>query len=272
MDWRPPRIFRNLDDPVTGFQVLGERSSGTNFVTQLLLRNLDGGVAEAAPYGWKHGFIDRRVAGEKGLLTLVVYRHPIRWLQSVHARPLHLSRRMGGLSFDDFIRHEWQGAFAAEDGTEEPSTADMEPKSKRPFPDPLKLRNAKIAYFEEMAAMPGRIAFLRYEDANRDPQATLAALAQGFGLSLKPYQPVETFKGTGHSPYVPKQFPPVAQADLAFIRAELDLGQESRIGYRLEDLPRFDGLAAWDPRSLRSLARAALVRTRSGGRSRRARG
>lgn len=270
MHWQPPRMYRNLDDPITGFQVLGERNSGTNFVTQLLLRNLVD-VERVSAYGWKHGFIDRRAAATDGLLTVMVYRHPIRWIRSLHARPLALSRRMSGLSFSEFIRHDWLGAFAKDDD-EEPSTADREPKTGRVFSNPLALRSAKVAYFEEMAAMPASIAYLRFEDANRDPRAVLAALAEGFGLRRGPFTPVETFKGLGPRRYIPRQLPPVGAADMAFIRKELDLAQEARIGYRLEDLPRFDGLASWDPRSLRSMARAALVRTRSGGRFRRAKG
>lgn len=255
MTWRPPRTVRNLDAPVSAFQVLGERSSGTNFVTQLLRRNLGPGVANTRPYGWKHGFIDRRVAATPGLLTVVVYRHPVRWLRSLHARPLELSRRMHGLGFAAFIRHPWIGAFD-KPGGEEISTADQEPETGRVYPNPMRLRTAKIAYLEELATMPGQIAFVRFEDANRAPRATLDALAHAFGLPLAPYARVDTFKGKGTGPYIPRQQAPVAPADMAFIGAELDLALEARIGYRLEEVPRFDGLPPWDTRSLRSLAMA----------------
>lgn len=271
MIWRPPRTFRNLDDPVTGFQVLGERSSGTNYVTQLLLRNLAGEVPRRLDYGWKHGFIDRRVAAEEGLLTLIVHRHPIRWIQSLHARPHDLSLAMKGLPFGAFIRHEWQGAFQKPQG-EEPSTADLSPKGKQPYPNPLRLRSAKISYLEELAGMPGRIAYLRFEDANRDPRATLEALGAAFGLSLRRFQPVTTYKGITRAKYAPKPMPPIAEEDMRFIRGELDLELEAGIGYRLEDVPRFDGLPGWDPRSLRTLARGARLSPRSGGRFRRGRG
>ncbi|WP_112321154.1 hypothetical protein [Oceanibium sediminis] len=269
MKWQSPRMVRNLSDPVTGFQVLGERSSGTNFVTQMLLRNLEG-VERRPIYGWKHGFIDRRYSPDPGLLTVLVYRHPLRWLQSLHARPLDLSDSMRGLPFSDFLRHEWRGAFKREDGTEEPSTADMDPKAKTNFANPMRLRNAKIAYFEEMAGMPSRMVYIRFEDMNRAPRATLEAIAKTFDIALKPYTPVNTFKGVTEKPYIPRQMPRISATDLAFIRQELDLAQEARIGYRLEDVPRFDGLSQWDRRSLRSLARA--VRPRSGGSARRGKG
>ena len=254
MRWKPPRIHRNLDDPVTGFQVLGERSSGTNYVTQLLLANLQG-VERHPAFGWKHGFIDRRVAAEPGLLTVLVTRHPLRWLQSIHVRPLDLAASMRGLPFGAFIRHEWQGAFKDDNGGEKPSHADMVPHVGGNYPDAISLRNAKLAYLAEMAEMPGRLAILRFEDANCDPQATLLALAAGFELSLGPFRPVRHFKGKSASAYVPKQMPAVTAPDLTFIRERLDHAQEARLGYDLDDVPRFDGLPAWDLRSLRSLWR-----------------
>ena len=254
MRWRAPEMFRNLDGPVTGFQVLGERSSGTNYVTQLLKANLPE-LENRRPYGWKHGFIDRRVAAEPGLLTVLVTRHPLRWLQSVHARPLDLSAATSGLSFSRFIRHEWQGAFA-KPGGEEPSTADMVPHLGGNYPNPLALRNAKLGYLREMSAMPARLAILRFEDANRSPRRTLAALAEGFALSPGPFTPVQGFKGKPGALYAPRQMPPVSSWDLDFITAELDHGQEAAFGYRLDTVPHFDGLPPWDRRSLVSLLRA----------------
>lgn len=268
MTWQQPRMSRTIDDPVTGFQVLGERSSGTNFITQLFLRNF-GGLERTPVYGWKHGFIDRRLSPTPGLLTVLVYRHPLRWLQSIHARPLDLSRGMQRLGFSEFIRHEWQGAFKLPDG-EEPSTADMDPKKKTNFANALLLRNAKIAYFEEMAhILPSRMVYVRFEDMNRDPVRTLASIAEYFELKMNAFTPVETFKGITESRYVPKQMPRISASDMTFIRSQLDLEQEAAIGYDLARYPRFDGLATTDPRSLRSLAR---IRPRFGGKSRRARG
>lgn len=267
MIWQPPRMHRNLGDPVTRFQVLGARNSGTNFVSRLVERNFEG-LEPAKVYRWKHGFVDRRLAAQPGLLTLVVYRHPIRWIQSVHHRPLNLGAEMHGLPFGAFIRHEWRGVFPDADGERE-ARLDLDPKTRARFPNALALRNRRIGYLERLAGMPGQVAFLRFEDVNRDPRATLAALARGFELSARPFTGVKGWKGFGERAYVPRQMPPVRPDDMAFIRAELDLAQEARIGYRLEDLPRFDGLPAWDSRSLRSLARAALRPSRSGGMSRR---
>jgi len=255
LTWTPPRIHRNLDDPITGFQVLGERNSGTNYVTQLLLANLRG-VERRLAFGWKHGFIDRRVAAEAGLLTILVVRHPLRWIQSVHARPLDLSTAMQGLGFGDFIRHEWQGAFTTDAGDEQPSRADMVPHVGGNYPNACALRNAKLAYLREMATLPGRFAMLRFEDVNRNPRGTIRALADGFDLALGRFRAVKGFKGRPHAPYVPKPMPPTPAADMAFLRAELDHAQEAELGYVLEDVPRFDGLAPWDMRSLRSLWRS----------------
>ncbi len=260
MPFQPPRTHRNLADPITAFQVLGERNSGTNFLTQLVLANVTD-IERRTKFGWKHGFVDRRTAATPGFLTLVIYRHPLRWLQSVHLRPLELSSAVKSLDFSEFLRHEWQGAFHRDDGTEDPSTADMVPHTHdRNYPNPIALRNAKIRWLEEMATMPGQIAYCRYEDVNRNPRAMLEALSQAFDLRLGPYRVIERYKGRGDRRYLPKRLPQVAPADIAFIDAELDHPQEAGIGYRLADVPWFDGLPAWDRRALR--ARLTGIRSR----------
>ncbi len=271
MEWQAPRCFGADTGPVQQFQVLGERNSGTNFVATLLRNNL-AEMEETRPYGWKHGFIDRRVVETPGLLTVVVYRHPIRWLQSVHAKPLELTDNFGKLRFEDFLETPWTGGFRRENGPMEPSTADLEPKTGRTFPNPMALRSAKIAYLEEMQKMAGCTAYLRFEDVNRRPKESVRAIADTFGLECPHFRGVSGFKG-GAGQYLPKPAPMPTEFEMARITEALDLGLEHKLGYTLEDIPVFDGLSPWDRRSVRSRLRAAFsLRPRWGGSDRRARG
>jgi len=265
MDWKPPRFHNAHVGPVRQFQVLGERNSGTNFVASLLRANLSGDIVEGRPYGWKHGFIDRRVVETPDLLTVVVYRHPVRWLQSVHAKPLELTDNFKGLSFEAFLKTPWTGGFQKPGGAKEPSTADLEPQTGRVFPDPMAARRAKISYLEEMQQMAGRVAFLRFEDANRDPKRTLERLCAIFDLPRGPYRPVSGFKGTGGR-YLPKHIRPPSSAHMAHISARLDHALEARLGYDLNDIPAFDGLSPWDRRSLKSRFRDLWRSAQAGGR------
>ncbi|QHQ36926.1 hypothetical protein [Algicella marina] len=251
MEWRSPRIFIGGSPGISHYQVLGERNSGTNFVSTLLRRNLGHGIVEERPYGWKHGFIDRRVVATPQLLTLVVYRHPVRWLQSVHSKPLELTDNFDNLTFDEFLRTPWTGGFVREGGPKEPSTADLEPKTARVFTSPMAVRTAKISYLEEMADMGGNIAYLRFEDVNRDPVRTLQALSDAFALALNAYQSIDGFKGDGGK-YLPKHVPLPSAQQLTKIFDGLDWAVERSIGYDFDDVPTFDGLSPWDRRSLKS--------------------
>lgn len=268
--WLHPRCSRENNSPVRQFQVLGERNSGTNFVSSLMQRNFGEKIEDARPYGWKHGFIDRRVVATPGLLTLVVYRHPLRWLQSVHAKPLELTKNFQTLRFEDFLETPWTGGFQRENGPMEPSTADLEPETGRVFPTPMAMRSAKIAYLEAMKGMGGQVCFLRFEDVNHRPKSSISAIADHFSLPLGGFEGVHGFKG-GKGRYLPKLMPRPNDLEMAKIRAGLDQDLEASIGYDLEDVPDFDGLTPWEPRSIRARIKTFSLKPRWGGNDRRVR-
>jgi hypothetical protein len=75
---------------------------------------------------------------------------------------------------------------------------------------------------------------VRYEDVVADPQAFLQTLAAALGVAMnEQFTPVTTHRARNHIPYVPRDYPPIAEDDLAFIRSELDETQERAAGYRL---------------------------------------
>ncbi len=240
------RLFRNLPEPIDRFQVMGERCSGIGWAAELIRCNLPE-LHESKELGWQHGFFDRRLAASPGLLTIVIYRHPIRWLQSVHQTLDELSRTMHGLSFGDFIRATWEPAWSKHDAhgllSEEPIQGDMVPHTTVRFANALRLRAGKTAYLEELAKLPCQVAYIRIEELNRAPGSLLAALARGVGLSplmrLKP--------GARQPPSRPS--PPLLAADRAFIDHGLDTGLEHQIGYEPWTFPQRDGLPWFAPRA-----------------------
>lgn len=252
----PPRIYRNLPHPVDRFQVLGDRCSGTNFISHLIERNFPE-LAPSVELGWKHGFIDRRLAAAPGLLTLVVYRHPLRWMQSVHRNPYEVSRSVSARPFSGFLRARWEPAWVTElpDGTvrEEPIQGDMYPHTTKRFENICRMRSVKIAYQEELASLPCQVVFMTYEAVNRRPRALLDALSQAFNLyTIARLQTVTEYKGTRRKRYRPARYPAVQELDLDFMRAELDLKQEKRIGYQVDRPDRYDGVLWYDPRRILS--------------------
>lgn len=245
------RFHDNSEVPTDRFQVLGDRNSGTNYLHHLILQNLPE-LQVATPYYWKHGFVDRRIAAEPGLLTVVIYRHPLRWLHAVHRHPWEVSATMRGLPFHDFIHTEWRAVWS-HGGREELLQGDMQPHTTTPFANALLMRSAKIEWLEKLADLPGKTAFIRYEDLNRDPLGCLRSLAMGASLaSVQRLTHVRAYKGDRAKSYVPRRQPVTQARDLEFITSQLNTEQEASIGYDVASPPRFDGLPWWDHRALRA--------------------
>lgn len=256
--YRPPRVHRNGTGPVDRFQVLGDRCSGTNFIAHLIEQNFTG-LTQSTELGWKHGFIDRNQATAPRLLVVVAHRHPVRWLSSVHRSPFELSRAMQQMSFSQFLRAEWAPVWRLREqghDIEKPATEDMDPESGAPFANVFRMRAAKLRYYEDLAHMPVHVAFVRFEDANRNPAGVVSALAAGFGLRASPtFYGVTKYRGGAKAPYRPRIFARISREDRAFIAASLDHEAEAMVGYDARVVPKFDGLSLFDSRT-----RAGLMR------------
>ena len=251
------RFHRNLQHPIDRFQVLGDRCSGTNFISHLIERNFPG-ISRSGDLDWKHGFIDRRICANPGLLTAIVYRHPVRWIQSVYANPYEVAPSQSQLPFDAFIRAEWNPVWfeRKKDGsvTYIPIQGDMYPHTTTPFENICRMRSVKVKYLEEIASLPSQVVYLRYEDANRRPRRFIRELATAFGLEpARSFRPVREYKGVRAIRYRPARYPELAPSDLAFLQSELDLEQEVRIGYNLHAPAPMDGLMPWARPALRGI-------------------
>ncbi len=79
-------LVRGPGPAPTGFEVLGERNSGTNFVKATMKRNL--ALEPSDLLGWKHGF-PHMLAVPKRMLVVAVVRGALDWSRSMHAKPWH---------------------------------------------------------------------------------------------------------------------------------------------------------------------------------------
>lgn len=229
------------DPALARFQVLGERSSGTNFVSALIKRNTP--LAPSGVLGWKHGF-PHMLAIPADLLVVAVVRAPIPWLLSMYTRPWHCPASMQALGFSDFLRAPWDTRvdradfFGLEKGAPElgrPLQYDRDPLSGEMFANILKLRSAKLRGVIGLRARSERVVLVALETVLADPEGFLDALARRYGLIRR--AELRTFsRKMGHRfrpavqerPEAPKVLDPV---DLAFVRDELDPELESRLGY-----------------------------------------
>lgn len=228
----PERRLRRL-------QIFGERCSGTNYVAQLLRRNL--GLEPTDAHGWKHGWLDRVEGPAPDTLFVVVHRDPFDWLRSLHRMPWHAAPALQGLPFAQFLRTPWWcewgqhmelGAADPRRGTE--MLHERDPATGLRFTNVMALRTAKHLAWEHLAARVEHVAAVRYEDAAAAPARIVRELAKRFALWRWPWLRTVAGEKGGATRYVEKLPLPLAEVDLRFIAEQLDPELERRCGY---DLP-----------------------------------
>lgn len=227
---------------ITRFQVLGERSSGTNFTKRLLGRNSDLRPTEAL--GWKHGF-PHAGAIPPDLVVIGVVRRADEWARSMHARPWHCSAEMQRLGFSAFIRAEWDtyvdrpqyfGRTLDTGSVGQPLQHDRHPLTGRRFANIFALRQAKLDGLRSYQNRGCSFVLLRMETVTGDPEGTLDQLLHVLGQPARSgaFRPVVKRLGTRFRaatetrPAPPEQ---MSENDLEFLRNTVNAAQEAALGY-----------------------------------------
>lgn len=240
---------RNSADELLGFQVFGERCSGTNYLEALMARNFPGltppcierqnDICVRWRFGWKHGFPTMPIV-PASVLFVAVFRHPETWLASLYRNPWHVAPDVAGLPFSEFIRAEWRciannPGFDSRRGTPEYETElnlDRHPLTGKRFRNAVELRNVKNIGFLSLRDRSVNCAFVRYEDIRNDPVGTVEALAASFGLrSSSRFVSVQQFKGRAEE-YRPTPHTALEEGDRDFLWQNLDLETEAFLGYQ----------------------------------------
>lgn len=222
-------------------QIFGERCSGTNYVAQLLRRNL-WGLSLTDEYGWKHGFADRVVDAAERCAFVLVVRDPFDWVRSLQRRPWHAAGPLRGAPMARFLREPWWCEWGrdmelpAEDpriGTE--MLHERDPATGQRFANVMQLRSGKLRDWLTLAHRVRHFVVVRYEDAVADDRGVVAAVAAALQTRRLPWhRPVRTFKG-GAAPYVPREHEELGEEDRAWVVAQLDPSLERQLGYELGD-------------------------------------
>ncbi|WP_299294037.1 hypothetical protein [uncultured Tateyamaria sp.] len=235
-------VHRTGSTPITRYQVLGERSSGTNFVKRLLGRNT--GLKPTEALGWKHAF-PHMMAVPTDMAVIVAVRRADSWARSMFAKPWHTSAAMQAMTFSDFIRAEWDTVIDRPryfEGLIEPGTIgtplqqDRDPVTGARFANLFALRTAKMRAMMSMLDRDCTCIVLRMEDAQANPQNTLARLTAALGTDapVTPFRPVVKRLGSKFKPAVDTRPDLPATwdaADTAHMRASLDTTLEAQLGY-----------------------------------------
>ena len=95
-------VFQHPDSmPITRFQVMGERCSGTNYLHSLMINNTT--LQRSEYLGWKHSFASAQFI-PRDLLPIVVFRNPNAWIKSMFRKPWHRAEGVRELPFSEWLR------------------------------------------------------------------------------------------------------------------------------------------------------------------------
>ena len=221
-------------------QIYGERCSGTNWIEQLLRRNLPG-MRIVDAFGWKHGWPKGPITAAHDCIFVVVHRDPFDWLRSLQQMPWHTGPELHGVPLAQFVRTTWRCVWGADmelaandprHGTE--MMHERDPATGQPFANAMRMRAAKMRSWAQLQDRVQHHANLRYEAVLRDPRGFVRDFAKRFGLRRWPwFRKVETFKG-GAQRFQQKQYDPIAEEELRWITHELDAELEHAHGFDLQ--------------------------------------
>lgn len=244
--------------PVGRYQVLGERSSGTNYLSALLRLNT---LAEpTTDYGWKHGFIQFQAVLRTDLLVVVV-REPLSWLRSMYNKPWHVPDAQVNVTFAEFLRQPWQtvvdmpGTMKAPAPRARglPAQLDRHPLTGRPFDNVIQLRTQKLTAFLGIANRQCNVCFANYEAVAKEPRRFVAELGASYDIGLRPpWREPKRRLGDMPRPITGNRREAEARlsdADRAFVLSEADAALEAALGYDLAALLAKDAAAAAPSRS-----------------------
>lgn len=235
-------VTRATDRPVTRYQVIGERSSGTNFVKRLLGRNTD--LKPTEDLGWKHGF-PHMMAIPSDLAVIVVVRRADTWARSMFSKPWHTTPALQAMPFSEFIRAPWDTiidrpryfeGLVPEGGVGQPLQHDRHPATGGRFETLFALRTAKLNAMLSLLGRDCTCAVLRMEDAQDQPKATLEALMSGLGATQPhaEYRPVVKRLGSKFKPAIsdrPALPDRWSEEDMAHLHSSVDKDFEASLGY-----------------------------------------
>jgi hypothetical protein len=241
-------IHRPHSSTITHYQVLGERSSGTNFVKRLVGRN--SALTPSEALGWKHGF-PHMMAIPHNMAVVCVVRRADTWAASMFSKPWHTTQAMQSLPFSEFIRAEWEtiidrpryfGDLVAKDSVGAALQHDRDPATGKRFGNIFALRQAKLTGLLSLLNRDCACVFVRMESAQAAPEATLDGIVSGLGAGQPstPFRPVVKRLGSKFKPAIDGR-PALPEAwtdkDTTFLRHHIDPDQENALGYSYDAAP-----------------------------------
>lgn len=223
--------------------MLGERSTGTNLVKRLMLRN--SGLTPTEALGWKHGH-PHALAIPADLAVICMLRNAADWALSMHAKPWHTTPQMQALEFSDFIRAPWTTIIDRPryfEGAEQqgligqPLQLDRSSLTGDPYANLFALRRAKQAGLLSYLNRACTCVILRAETIQAAQQPTMDRLRAALGQPPRTaaFRPVGKRLGSKFKAAIatrPNTPESLSDIDRAFLISQLDKTAEAALGYR----------------------------------------
>lgn len=248
--------FKNTDGkPIKYIQIFGERCSGTNFLQKLIEYNIPE-IEITWKYGWKHfpcwfypfwlekfnlSFTTQQktLCDNEEVLFIIIFRNPLDWLRSLFLKPHHVSKQINTVNFSKFIRNKW---FADGFGKNNQylnnlnNTIELNPENCEFFNNIIELRNKRIENMLKIKELVNNVYYINYETLNENPQEVLEEISFLFQLKLNQFRSVDTYKGEKSKKFEKTVYAKINKNDLNFIMSRIDLNQEEKIGYSIENI------------------------------------
>ena len=250
-----PINYKYISPKIETIKILGERCSGTNFISALIERNLvfKDNLTDLGIYGHKHfiwwigsGIEDRTISSMKGNgyyfdpknfffqnseknLFIIIIRNPYDWIRSWYLQPHHIDPSKK-TSFVKFFSTPYK-FYKSYDSDDVAYLEDYHPELKRGFENLFELRKYKYLNYEKLFTIVDNVCFVNYEQVLLNPEDFITFLAQTYSLEKKEnFEEITTYKGSG-KPFKPKLYFRVTTLDFKRINNLIDWDVEKRFGY-----------------------------------------
>lgn len=234
-------VAANLPEPdgITRFQVIGERCSGTNFLTHLTRSNLD--IPSRNFFGWKHGF-PHFAASNSDIVMIVCVRNALAWIKSLYRKPFHSTDAVRERIFPDFIRMPFETHVDRPENLRIPDNhpafvGQVLQHDRHPITGelmtPMRMRAAKLAAYRGLLNRGFNVVLVNYDKVSADPEAYISAMSQLLSAKRTSELVVpDKHLGTNWKTKVSRKHPAeITDADLEFILSELCLEDEAFFGF-----------------------------------------
>lgn len=237
------QVLFNDKTKINRISVFGERSSGTNYCSFLIGKNLD--VELSDDLGWKHGFLGA-TAVRADQLSVICTRNIFDWVRSMYVKPWHCPKSMYENGFSHYLKTPWtticdrpRGCFklpTPDSYRGRPLLLDRNPFTGAAFENIVQMRSAKYRAFLGFEHRQINTVVVQLEYFQSKPVEFLEKLAESFQLSmLGPFKNSQRKFGEGRG-FVGKderrdEVKTISDDDRNFIMKELDPFLEARMGY-----------------------------------------